>query len=103
MKNMNFKHKLPVPKDIKAQYPLTEKLAEIKAQRDAAIADIFTGKSDKMVLIIGPCSADREDAVLDYCTRHNLPLVLCTTGQTDDERAAIAEAAKKIPLFFAAN
>ena len=69
MKNMNFKRKLPIPKDIKAQYPLTDALAAIKAQRDAQISDIFTGKSDKMALIIGPCSADREDAVLDYCTR----------------------------------
>ena len=69
MKNMNFKRKLPIPKEIKAQYPLTDALAAVKAARDAQIADIFTGKDDRMVLIIGPCSADREDAVLDYCTR----------------------------------
>ena len=69
MKNMTFKRKLPIPMDIKAQYPLTDALVAIKAQRDAQIADIFTGKSDKMLLVIGPCSADREDAVLDYCTR----------------------------------
>ena len=69
MKNMIFKRKLPVPKEIKEQYPLTEGLAQIKEKRDAEIADVFTGKSDKMVLIIGPCSADREDAVVDYCTR----------------------------------
>ena len=66
---MIFKRKLPVPKEIKEQYPLTEGLAQIKEKRDAEIADVFTGKSDKMVLIIGPCSADREDAVVDYCTR----------------------------------
>ena len=69
MKNMNFKRKLPVPKEIKEQYPLTAALAAVKNVRDAQIADIFTGKSDRMALIIGPCSADREDAVLDYCTR----------------------------------
>ena len=69
MKNMHFKRKLPVPKEIKEQYPLTEDLALIKQNRDALIADVFTGKSDKMVLVIGPCSADREDAVLDYCSR----------------------------------
>ncbi len=69
MKNMNFKRKLPVPMEIKAQYPLTAALAAVKNRRDAQIADIFTGKSDRMALIIGPCSADREDAVLDYCTR----------------------------------
>lgn len=69
MKNMNFKRKLPVPAEIKAQYPLTEALSAVKVARDARIRDVFTGKSDKLVLIIGPCSADREDAVLDYCTR----------------------------------
>ena len=69
MKNMQFKRKLPVPKDIKEQYPLTNELARIKAKRDQAIGDVFTGKSDKMVLIVGPCSADREDAVLEYCHR----------------------------------
>ena len=66
---MNFKRKLPVPMEIKARYPLTEELAAVKAARDRQIADIFTGQSDRMVLVIGPCSADREDAVLDYCTR----------------------------------
>ena len=55
--------------EIKEQYPLTDSLAKIKEARDAEIADVFTGKSDKLVLVIGPCSADREDAVLDYCTR----------------------------------
>lgn len=69
MQNMNFKRKLPVPKEIKEQYPLTDELAKIKQVRDAQIADVFTGKSDKLVLIIGPCSADREDAVLTYCER----------------------------------
>lgn len=69
MQNMNFKRKLPVPKEIKEQYPLTDALAKVKQARDAQIADVFTGKSDKLVLIIGPCSADREDAVLDYCER----------------------------------
>ena len=69
MKNMHFKRKLPVPKEIKEQYPLTPELSRIKLQRDELISDIFTGKSDKMVLIIGPCSADREDAVLEYCER----------------------------------
>ena len=69
MKNMNFKRKLPVPKEIKEQYPLTEELCRVKRERDALISDVFTGKTDKMVLVIGPCSADREDAVLDYCER----------------------------------
>lgn len=69
MQNMIFKRKLPIPKEIKEQYPLTAELAQVKARRDKEIADVFTGKSGKMALIIGPCSADREDAVLEYCER----------------------------------
>ena len=69
MQNMIFKRKLPIPKEIKEQYPLTAELSQDKARRDKDIADVFTGKSGKMVLIIGPCSADREDAVLEYCER----------------------------------
>ena len=69
MQNMILKRKLPIPKEIKEQYPLTAELAQVKARRDKEIADVFTGKSGKMVLIIGPCSADREDAVLEYCER----------------------------------
>ena len=69
MKNMNFKRRLPVPKDIKERYPLTPALAAVKTRRDRELAEIFTGRSGRMVLLIGPCSADREDAVLDYCTR----------------------------------
>ena len=69
MQNMIFKRKLPIPKEIKEQYRLTAELSQVKARRDKEIADVFTGKSGKMVLIIGPCSADREDAVLEYCER----------------------------------
>ena len=69
MKNMHFRRKLPVPQQIKERYPLTSALAAVKAERDRRIADIFTGQSSRMALIIGPCSADREDAVLEYCTR----------------------------------
>ncbi len=67
--NMNFKRKLPIPMDIKKMYPLSKKSAEIKAENDKEIAKVFTGESDKLVLVIGPCSADREDAVLDYISR----------------------------------
>ena len=69
MNNMNFKRRLPVPQEIKEQYPLTAELSRIKQARDAQIADVFTGKSDKLILVIGPCSADREDAVLEYCEK----------------------------------
>ena len=67
--SMNFKRKLPIPKEIKEQYPLTEKMAAVKAQRDADIKAVFTGESNKFLLIIGPCSADNEEAVLDYMGR----------------------------------
>lgn len=67
--NMDFVRKLPVPIDIKAQYPFPEEYKKIKIARDKEIVDIFTGKSKKLLLIIGPCSADREDAVLEYLSR----------------------------------
>ncbi|MBQ8739205.1 MAG: 3-deoxy-7-phosphoheptulonate synthase [Clostridia bacterium] len=67
--NMNFKRKLPTPQEIKAMYPVTDELSEIKAKNDKEIQDIFTGKSNKLALVIGPCSADREDAVIDYICR----------------------------------
>ena len=67
--NMNFKRKLPTPKEIKEMYPISSAIAEQKATNDKEIQDIFTGKSDKLALVIGPCSADREDAVLDYISR----------------------------------
>lgn len=67
--NMNFIRKLPIPKDIKAEYPVTPELAAKKAERDAAIKAVFTGESDKFILVIGPCSADHDDSVLEYITR----------------------------------
>ena len=67
--NMEFIRKLPVPMDIKGQYPLTDKLAEVKVKRDKEISDIFLNKSYKFLLIIGPCSADNSEAVLDYIGR----------------------------------
>lgn len=67
--SMDFKRKLPIPKEIKEQYPVTKELEKIKLQRDADIKAVFTGESDKFLLIIGPCSADNETAVLDYIGR----------------------------------
>ncbi|MDD6572325.1 MAG: 3-deoxy-7-phosphoheptulonate synthase [Thermoflexaceae bacterium] len=64
-----FNQKLPVPKEIKAQFPVPEELIRIKEKRDKEITDVFTGKSDKFLAIIGPCSADNEAAVLDYTLR----------------------------------
>ena len=69
MKNMQFLRKLPIPKDVKALFPLSEKAQQAKEQRDAEIAKVFKGESDKLLMIIGPCSADREESVLDYVNR----------------------------------
>lgn len=68
---MIFEKKLPIPKEVKEAYPLSEKAAEHKKEIDKSVAQIFEGESDKLVLVIGPCSADREDAVLEYVERLN--------------------------------
>ena len=69
MINTNFNRKLPVPKEIKEQYPLSAEATAKKEIRDKEIKEVFTGESDKLVLVIGPCSADRPDSVLDYIHR----------------------------------
>ncbi|MBQ4603198.1 MAG: 3-deoxy-7-phosphoheptulonate synthase, partial [Clostridia bacterium] len=67
--SMFFERKLPIPMDVKEMYPLSEELEKIVNTRAAEIKDIFTGKNDKLVLVIGPCSADNEDSVIDYISR----------------------------------
>ena len=67
--SFEFIRKLPSPTEIKAEFPVPEKTAALKAEREKEIADVITGKSDKFLAIIGPCSADNEDAVLDYTLR----------------------------------
>lgn len=67
--SFEFVRKLPVPSEIKEQYPVPETAARIKIERDKEIKDVFTGNSDKFLVIIGPCSADNEEAVLDYTMR----------------------------------
>ena len=67
--NMNFKRKLPIPKEIKEMYPISEEGMLAKQKNDEEIKKIFTGESDKLLLVIGPCSADREDAVIEYITK----------------------------------
>ena len=66
---MEFIRKLPTPEDIKKEFPLNKELTDLKNKRDEEIKDIFEGKSDKFLLVIGPCSADNEPAVLDYMHR----------------------------------
>ena len=67
--SMNFLRKLPIPKEIKELYPIDEKSAKVKEERQEEIKEIFEGISDKFILIIGPCSADNKEAVMDYMGR----------------------------------
>ena len=67
--NMNFKRKLPIPKEIKEMYPISDEGALAKEKNDLEIAKVFTGESDKLVLVIGPCSADKEESVIEYISR----------------------------------
>ncbi len=64
-----FIEKLPTPEEIRDQYPLPQALAQRKAQRDQEIREVLTGESSKLLVIIGPCSADNEDSVCDYVNR----------------------------------
>jgi 3-deoxy-7-phosphoheptulonate synthase len=68
---MSFEYiqELPSPEAIRKELPLSAAQTQLKAERDKAIADVFTGKSDKFLVIVGPCSADNEDAVCDYVSR----------------------------------
>jgi 3-deoxy-7-phosphoheptulonate synthase len=66
---MNFHRKLPIPQEVKKDFPLTEEMKQAKAQRDESIRAVFDGSSDKFILIIGPCSADHSEPVLEYISR----------------------------------
>ena len=66
---MNFQRKIPIPQEVKKEYALTEKMTKVKAERDEQISKIFEGTSNKFILIIGPCSADHSEPVLDYISR----------------------------------
>ena len=67
--NMTFNRKLPTSQEIKNEYPLTARMEQVKATRDESIKAIFDGSSDKFLLIIGPCSADHREPVLEYISR----------------------------------
>ena len=66
---MNFHRKLPIPQEVKKEFPLTESMVAVKAARDAEIRSVFDGSSDKFILIIGPCSADHSEPVLEYISK----------------------------------
>ena len=73
--NIAYKRKLPSAREVQEMYPLKTADKKQKAQNDEEISKVFTGEDDRLVLIIGPCSADREDAVLEYrCFYGILPL-----------------------------
>ena len=66
---MTVNAELPLPSDLKKEYPLSSEIRKIKEKRDQEIRKIFTGESDKFIVIVGPCSADNEDAVCEYVNR----------------------------------
>lgn len=67
--NIEYKRKMPTPQVLKDMYPISDELVAVKRANDKEIKAVFSGDDDRLVLIIGPCSADREDAVLDYISR----------------------------------
>ena len=66
---MTFHRKLPIPQEVKKEFPVTEAMAQVKAKRDESIQAVFDGSSDKFILVIGPCSADHSEPVLEYISR----------------------------------
>lgn len=67
--NMKFYRKLPIPQEVKAEYPVTPEMVAVKEARDREIRSIFTGESNRFILVIGPCSADKSESVLEYIGR----------------------------------
>ncbi len=67
--NMSFHRKLPIPMDVKAEFPLTERMVQVKEKRDEQIRASFDGSCEKFILVIGPCSADHKEPVLEYISR----------------------------------
>lgn len=67
--NMEFSRKLPAPEDIRQMYAMTADMAKTVEEKLDGIRAVFSGESDKLILIIGPCSADNEDSVMDYLSR----------------------------------
>ena len=66
---MTFHRKLPIPQEVKKEFPVTAAMAQVKAKRDESIQAVFDGSSDKFILVIGPCSADHSEPVLEYISR----------------------------------
>ena len=66
---MKLNKELPLPARLKEEYPLSDKLTQIKKERDREIKAVFTGESDRFIILVGPCSADNENAVCEYVNR----------------------------------
>ena len=67
--SMTINKELPLPAALKEEFPVSEDIRELKKRRDQEIRAVFTGQSDKFVVLVGPCSADNEDAVCEYLSR----------------------------------
>jgi 3-deoxy-7-phosphoheptulonate synthase len=67
--NLDFRQKLPIPAEIKKEYPVPDKISQLKKQRDWELKNILEGKDDRFIVIVGPCSADNEDSVLEYLSK----------------------------------
>lgn len=80
MNNMKFYRKLPIPLEVKRRFPITERMQQTKAARDVAISNIFAGSDSRLLLIIGPCSADDPDAVFEYLAR-----LKCLSDKVNDK------------------
>ena len=80
---MDFQRKLPIPQEVKREFPLTEKMEQAKKNRDEVIRSVFEGQSDKFLLIIGPCSADHREPVQEYLSR------LCKIQEQVSEKIVI--------------
>lgn len=108
----DFIKKLPTPEEIRNQYPIDAEIQAVKDARDKELRDVFTGKSDKFLAIIGPCSADNEDAVLDYLTRLRnvqekiadkvliVPRVYTNKPRTTGEGYNLHQAQEPAPFLF---
>ena len=67
--NMIFERKLAIPQEVKKMFPLDDELHALVQKRDTEIKKILSGEDDRLLLIIGPCSADNKDSVIDYISR----------------------------------
>ena len=67
--NMDFERQLAVPMEVKEMFPITGKMGKVIGERRAEIQSVFEGRSKKLLMIVGPCSADNEDSVIDYISR----------------------------------